>query len=1088
MAGDSMAQDREEMNRRRFLVAGAAAAGLSLAPLGRAREAVAATPAEAASTRLPGSVPADGPTGLLTSLLDDPLGVPTSGLRMSWIVPALTPAPAQVAYQVQFAASPAAFAGSGALAWDSGRVVGSASTAVSYAGPVLQPSTPYWWRVRTWVSPGGSTEDTGRPSGWSAPQRIITEAAQWTGVPVWASADTTTLTDGVLDANVTIDTTSAGFWLRAQDTRNNYLWQLLAGSPGQLKTHVQTNGTYTVLAQTPLSVDVPTGVPLDVSISMTGGVFETSINGTLVNTTTDATYASGTIGLRNGSTESQHYHQVTFTKPDGTVAISTDFAQSPAPFTGATVSNGDLVLGKSQSVLAQIAESDDWALIRAEFTLPDGNADPGKQVISAFVQATAASPEGARQYVYKLWCNGAVAGRGPVRSMGSEARYHTHDVTSLLRPGPNALAALCYTSSSHQFQAQAIVVFADGTSQVIGTGTTWNALRGAKLLPSNGFTGGGYFNDPQEYWDMRSEPVGWTEPGFDGSSWQAAAPAAAFSSYAPATVNIGQYLVTPASVTQVAPGQWLVDLGQEIAGGLHVRVNGTAGDTVTVQLGEQVNGTSVVYHLLAGNTYSEVWTLRDGWQDIEHWGYRGFRWAQLISSDTSLDLSEAVHGVALHSKWNEDDSAFECSNPDLTRVWNFARYSIKATALDVYQDTPTRERDPYEGDALINQRSQYAVQRTYGLARYTDSYLCRRPTWPTEYHLMSVLSAWADYLATGDPDHFASDYSYYVAKNYDADLGSDNLIHKAPGSSGANNADLVDWPASERDGYVFTNVNTVINAFQYAAYGTLAQVAGLLGISGDQAKYATLADNVRTAINTLLLPPGTGAYVDGEGTSHTALHATFFPVALGVPDGADLPAMGAFLASGGMACSVYAAQFLLDALFATGQAEAAHALLTSTGLSSWLHMMDDLDATITMEAWDPSLKSNTTFSHAWGTAPANVVARQVLGVQVAAPGAAQLLVRPQPGPLTWMNGTVPTIRGPVRVRVDRSNGLEAAISLPPNTTGQIVVDTAALGVDARSVRVASPAGPKPAVTTDGALVTVAGAQPGATVITAGAQP
>lgn len=377
------------MNRRRFLAGGTAAAGLSLVPLGQARDAAAATSAQTdpPTTDL---LTTDVPTGLLTSLLDDPLGVPASGLRLSWIVPALGPAPVQVAYQVQLTASPAGF-GPGSLVWDSGRVAGSASTAISYAGPGLQPATPYWWRVRTWVSPAGTADQAGRPSGWSEPQRIVTKAGQWTGVPVWAPADGTTLTDGVLDANVTINTTSAGFWLRAQDARNNYLWQLLAGSPGQLKKHVQVNGTYTVLAQTPLPVDVPTGVPLDVSISMTGGVFATSVNGTLVDTTSDPTYASGTIGLRNGGTESQHYHRITFTRPDGTVAISTDFADSPAPFGGATVSGGDLVLGTSQSVLAQISESNDWTLLRTEFTLPD------KPVSCAFIQATGQSPEGARQ-------------------------------------------------------------------------------------------------------------------------------------------------------------------------------------------------------------------------------------------------------------------------------------------------------------------------------------------------------------------------------------------------------------------------------------------------------------------------------------------------------------------------------------------------------------------------------------------------------------------------------------------------------------------------------------------------------------------
>jgi alpha-L-rhamnosidase len=981
-------------------------------------------------------------------------------------VPAAGAGPRQTAYQIQLADSPEAFAAGGGIVWDSGKVTGDASTAVAYGGPGLAPASLYWWRVRTWLG-------TPRASAWSAPQRIITAAADWAGVPIWAPADLATLTDGVLEADVTIESVSAGIWLRAQDSANNYLWQIFAGSPGRLRAHVQRAGVYTVLGEYSLPADVPAGTAMRISVSLQGPVIRTSVNGTLVNETSDPTYASGTIGLRNGSTESQRYHGITFTATDGTVRISEDFTAGPGVFAGAAVDGGDLDLGPGRSVLAVIAESHDWALLRTEFDLDH------RPLIGAFVQATAQSPEGARQYVYKLWVNGAVAGYGPVRAMAGEARYHTHDITAHLRPGRNALAALCYTASGHQFLAQAIAVYAGGTRQVMGTSTGWRAIRGGKLLPPMGITGGGYYSAPQEYWDMRQEPTGWTFPRFDDSGWLSATPAKSFAALAPASINVEQELAEPVSVTQIAPRTWVADLGREIAGGLHLRVNATAGAAITVQLGEELNPDGTVrYQLRAGNTYSEVWTLRDGWQDIEHWGYRGFRWAQLTTG-TDLDLSDAVRGVALHSAWHEEDSAFDCSDPDLTRVWRFARYSIKATALDLYQDTPTRERGPYEGDAFMNQRSQYALQRSYGLARYSNSYLCRRPSWPAEYHLMSVLSAWADYLATGDDSHLATDYGYYVAKNFDAGLGSDGLVHKAPGSSGQNNADLVDWPVPERDGYVFTDVNTVVNSFQCAAYATLAQVATVLGETADAAKYTALARQVRTAINSLLLPAGASAYVDGEGTTHSAQHATVFPVALGVAEDAALPAMGAFLAAGGMRTSVYAAQFLLDALLRTGQASAAFGLLTATTMTSWLHMLDDLHATIVMEAWDPSVKPNTTFSHAWGTAPAGVVAHQVLGVQITEPGARRLRIRPQPGPLTWMRGSVPTIRGPVSVRLDRRGALRLDVSLPPNTSGRIELDSGALGVPASRLRVIT-SGAEPLTSASGDLLVIENVEPGTT--------
>lgn len=163
----------------------------------------------------------------------------------------------------------------------------------------------------------------------------------------------------------------------------------------------------------------------------------------------------------------------------------------------------------------------------------------------------------------------------------------------------------------------------------------------------------------------------------------------------------------------------------------------------------------------------------------------------------SLDLSKAiVTGRAWKLDRDDSDASFRSSNADLDRVRELCRYSIEATRGDLYTDTPTRERGPYEGDELINQFSEYGVQ--------------------------------------------------------------------------------------------------------YAAFQALAGCAD----------------------------------AQGEDADATALR---------------------------------------------GRSDAALALLTSTATNSWLHMLDALKATIVTEAWDPALKSNMTLSHAWVSAPANAVARHILG-------------------------------------------------------------------------------------------------------------
>lgn len=687
-----------------------------------------------------------------------------------------------------------------------------------------------------------------------------------------------------------------------------------------------------------------------------------------------------------------------------------------------------------------------WVLLRTELDLP---ATP---VLTAFVEAAGTSPEGGpradggplggRQYVDKLWVNGEVAGRGSVRAPGAQVRSHTHDVTPLLRPGRNALAALCWAEHGHQLIGRLVVILADGRRIEVPTSTRWKAINGARLLPGTADIGGGWYRAPREDWDLRHEPAGWTEPGFDDSDWPFARARPTPPGPAPAVVNIEQHLGGVAVAREQAPGRWFIDLGREIVGGLRLEVDGVAGARVHVRLGEELQGGRVRYRMRTSNTYEDTWTLRAGPQTVEHWGYRAFRYVEL-EADPGLDLTRAVRPLVLRAPY-VGGGTFSSSDPDLDRVWELCRYTIEATSLDLYVDTPARERGPYEGDAYVNQLSQYAVERSYALARYSGEYLTRRSTWPSEYHLMPVLMAWQDYLATGDDRQLHSDVEHWERLGYHRHLGEDHLIHKHPApNDGGFGSDLVDWPAAYRDGYELTEVNTVLNAFQAAASATLARIAEVVGQPDRAVRHRERADGIRAALNTLLLDEA--GYRDGLTTSHRAQHATAVPVALGLAPADRLDDLGDLLAHGGMRMSVYGAQFLLEALCRAGRTDHAIALMTATGPNSWVDLIDRLGATIVPEAWDPKLKPNMTFSHAWGSAPVNIVARWVLGVRVEAPGAARIVVEPRPGSLTRMRGTVPTIRGPVLVAYDRTAGF-LRVWIPPNVLARLVLSRGELGL------------------------------------------
>ncbi|MDX3733217.1 family 78 glycoside hydrolase catalytic domain [Streptomyces caniscabiei] len=1032
-----------DFSRRRLLQLGGTVAASVV--LSGPRAVAAAGPGAVATAA--GKPPA--PTGMLTDLLPRALGTSAGQQpRFSWQVPDFCAGTVQRAYQLQLAATPGGFEDD-ELVWDSGRRKSADSTAVPYGGPALKPRTAYWWRVSSWGE---------KRSAWSEPTLLATSVEdEWEAKPIWAPAGPV-MTDGTLTVRVKITAVAAGLWFRAANTANNYLWQLRAGTTGVLRKHVCVGGTYTVLGEVRLPFAVTAGEWVDLSVTMTGSTFTTSVNGVVVDTTTDSRYASGNIGLRNGLTESQTYDRVTFTAADGTVLLDDDFASDKGTFTTGTVSGGVLTFPTGATSLSSYGADDTWALLRHEYETASG-----KQIAAAILYVAATSPDPARQYVAKVWSNGTTVGYASVRS-GEGTAYQAFDVTSTLRADgrPNALAALCWTTSQQKFLAQLEITYTDGSRSTVASGDHWKARRQAGLLPAKGSAGSSYFTVPQEYWDLRREPVGWTRPGFDDGDWLTPAVRTAIDGLVPALIEaVRPHDVIPASVTRVADGRWLVDLGREIVGGLALEITGEAGDTVEVRLGEELNTDGTVrYQLRATNTYREVWTLRDGEQRFEHWGYRGFRWAELR---TTLDLSRAVvTGRAWKLDWDDSHASFRSSDADLDRVWELCRYSIEATRGDLYTDTPTRERGPYEGDALINQLSEYGVQRSYALARFSNDYLVRKGTWPTEYRLMCAISAWEDHLATGDDRQLARDYDLLTAKNLTSHLDSAGLVRKAPGNTSQDLGDLVDWPAASRDGYVFTHVNTVVNAFQYAAFEALAACATALGKDADASALRDRADTLATAMRTTLLDSAGGRFLDGVGTTHSAQHATAFPVALGVADALDeevRAGLGDTLAAGGMKVSVYGAQFLLDALFRLGRADAALALLTSKATNSWLHMLDALGATIVTEAWDPALKPNMTLSHAWASAPANAVARHVLGVQVSEPGAAAFRVRPRTGSLTEVEGTVPSVRGPVSVLVRRSGDTHTTrVTVPPNSRAVVEVEIGDADPAAYRVKGTAPGG------------------------------
>lgn len=430
-----------------------------------------------------------------------------------------------------------------------------------------------------------------------------------------------------------------------------------------------------------------------------------------------------------------------------------------------------------------------------------------------------------------------------------------------------------------------------------------------------------------------------------------------------------------------------------------------------------------------------------------------FRWLELEGL-AAEPAGGAVQRDVLRVPLDRGAAAFRCDDPALEAVWRLCADTVDATtALGVFVDGD-RERIAYEGDAWINQLSHRALDRTPATGRATIDHLLRHPTWPTEWQLHMPIMAEEDWFWTGDAAALAR-WRDDLAVRALADLARpDGLISTHGGVDPRllrrlrldRLADLVDWPpgsftaggTGERDDHEMPPVNTVVNAFHAAACAAMARIDRALGRADDAAAWERRAAAAAAAIDALLWDEARGAYVDGLGSRHCAQHSTIFPLAFGLVPAARRERALAHVVARGMACSVYGAQHLLDALYLNGRADHALDLMTARHDRGWLRMLE-AGSTMTLEAWDWRYKNNLDWNHAWATAPLNACARWILGVRTAAPGGALLQVHPQPGRLRRVEGRVPTMRGAVdlALRDEPGRACELELELPCNAAAEV---------------------------------------------------
>ncbi|MFD9445323.1 alpha-L-rhamnosidase [Streptomyces sp. NPDC060006] len=1036
------------ISRRNILAGTAATVAAAATDAGSAVAAPASPPARAGTHR--GSLRVTAPT---VEYVRHPLGIDVQRPRLSWPMTSDEPGARQSGYRIRVASSATRLTHPDV--WDSGRIASDESVLVPYAGPRLKPRTRYFWSVRVW-------DGDGNASAWSEPswwETGLVDTARWSAH--WVSAppaltDAPSFEGGAWiwfpEGEPATSAPAATRWFRRVVELPAAVTAATLAITADNVYAVSVNGTE--VARTDLATDNQgwrRPAVVEVLAPLRPGRNVLAVEAT--NATVGPAGLIAVLSLRTAAGEQRVITDDSWRSTDEEPAADwrgADFDDSGWPAAKEAADWGSGPWGKV--VPASFAAHQ----LRHEFRLPR------KKVARARLYATALG-------LYEAHLNGRRVGRDQFAPGWTDYRervqYQTYDVTTLLRPGANAIGAYVapgwYAGNvgmfgPHQYGehpallAQLEVDYADGTSERVTSGTHWRAAPGP-IVSADLLSG--------ETYDARKETSGWTSPGFDDRAWpgvraagDAAPPLIVAQPDGP--VRVVEELPVK-RVTEPEPGVFVFDLGQNMVGSVRLRVSGDAGTTVRLRHAEVLNPDGTLYTAnLRTAAATDTYVLKGSGEETyePRFTFHGFRYVE-VTGFPGTPSAGAVTGRVMHTSapFTLD---FETDVPMLNKLHSNITWGQRGNFLSVPTDTPARdERLGWTGDINV-----FAPTAAYTMesARFLTKWLVDlrdaqtaegsfTDVAPTVGALGDGVAGWGDagvtvpwslYQAYGDlrvlDDAWPSVQAWlkYLERN------SSNLLRPASGYG--------DWLNVSDE----TPKDVIGTAYFAHSADLAARIAEELG--KDAAPFTGLFERIRTAFQKAYVTTDGRVKGDTQTGYVLALSMDLLPTELRSAAAERLVAL-IEAKDWHLSTGFLGTPRLLPVLTDTGHTDVAHRLLQQRSYPGWGYQIDK-GATTMWERWDsvrpdggfqtPDMNS---FNHyAYGSV-GEWMYTNIAGIAAGRPGYRHIVVRPRPGGgVTSARATFASVRGPVSTRWrQRSGGFDLTCSVPANTTAEVWIPAAA---------------------------------------------
>ncbi|MFI5698162.1 family 78 glycoside hydrolase catalytic domain [Kribbella sp. NPDC051586] len=681
--------------------------------------------------------------------------------------------------------------------------------------------------------------------------------------------------------------------------------------------------------------------------------------------------------------------------------------------------------------------------------------------------------------LYQLSANGQRVGSDELTPGWTDYRerliYQTYDVTDLLQEGENVIGAVVgegwwsgyvgWDTRSHahhygkkpQLLAQLVVDHPDGSRTVVATDGRWvehvGPIRFADLLMG-------------ESYDARLELGDWSSPGYDATGWAPAGEVGTDVStlIASTTEPVRVTEDLPAlAVTPLSAGRFIVDLGQNIAGRLRLRVRGArAGDRIRLRHGEMLQSDGELYTAnLRTADATDYFVSAGAAEEIFEpiFTVHGFRYVEVDGYPDELTASD-VTGRVLHSD-TPVAGRFECSDPGVDQLLSNIRWGQRGNFVSVPTDCPQRDERlgwtadaqiflptaAYQADVLTffeNWSADLAVAQTDegAIPDVIPHVITGRhgtPAWADA----ATIVPWTLYRIYGDERVLRT--AWPVMRRWV------DYVHRA-------NPDLI-WRNRTSGHYgdwlqvgVRTDRDVLATAYFARSVEFTAAAARVLGLEEEAAAYGELRERIASAF--------VAEFVDAEGKVRGETQTGYLlPLAFGLlPEEAEQAAVKHLVADleqrGRSLTTGFAGVALLCPILTRyGYAELAYDLLHDDRYPSWGYSIKH-GATTIWERWDGWTEQNgfgpvamNSFNHYSLGSVGEWLYADVAGITQSPDSVAfrHLTIHPHPGGhLTWAKATYDTPSGQVSTHWHLSpDKFTLTATIPPGTTATIHLPTPA---------------------------------------------